>query len=122
MRAVPRSGRWCRGQRDVSRSGIAPEALEVRAQVGSGLIAQRPILLEALVDDPFHLGWKVRIKAQDRTWCTVQDGLGNDTGTFAAERQKSSGHFIEHSAEGEEISASIEFLGSNLLGRHVGDC
>ncbi len=52
---------------------------------------------------------------------TIQNRLGNDTLRFAAKRQISCSHFIEHHAKGEQISAPVEVLASHLLGRHIGD-
>src|ERR1051326_7347167 len=88
MRACRGNVRWYRDLRDVSGSGIAPQALEVRAQVGSGLIAQRPILFQALVNDPFQFCGDIRVEAQQRTGRAIEDGLGNDSRTFAAKKAR----------------------------------
>ncbi len=52
---------------------------------------------------------------------TIEDAFEDHAGRFAAERERSGSHFVEDRAEGEEVSAGVEFLAANLLGRHISD-
>ena len=51
----------------------------------------------------------------------MQDGIEDGSGRVALERKTASSHFVEDDAEGEEVSAGVEFLAKGLFGRHVGD-
>ena len=51
----------------------------------------------------------------------IQNGFEDDSRAFATERQRARSHLVEHCAEGEQVGSSVEFLGPDLLGRHVGD-
>jgi hypothetical protein len=73
------------------------------------------------VDEVFKFCWKFGIETERSGGSAIEDGFGDNTGSFTTKRESAGGHFVEHYAEGEEIGAGVEFLAADLLGRHVGD-
>ena len=73
------------------------------------------------MDDFFELRGNVWVQSNEGNRSTVQDGVKDHPLTLSAERQRPGRHLVQHCTEGEQVSASIEFLGSHLLWRHVGD-
>ena len=65
------------------------------------------------------IGWKIGVEPNGRHWSTIEDSLGDQAGTFAAKRQRSSRHFVEDDAEGKDVGPRIERFGADLLRRHV---
>src|ERR1700746_1785004 len=51
----------------------------------------------------------------------IQNCFENHAGSRAGKSRCAGGHFVENSAEREEIGAAIELAAANLLWRHVGD-
>ncbi len=51
----------------------------------------------------------------------IQNRVEDHSRRVASKWQRARAHFIQHSAEREQVGAGIEFLPLNLLGRHVSD-
>ena len=66
-------------------------------------------------------GREIGVDAHGGSRLAVQDGVEDDGGGVAAEGNDAGGHLVQHSAEGEQVAAGIEFLALGLLRRHVGD-
>ena len=73
------------------------------------------------MDDLFELGRKSGIEANGRNGRAIENGIVDGGGGVALKRKLAGGHFVEDSAEGEEIGAGVEIPGARLFGRHVGD-
>ena len=99
----------------------APRALQVRAKVGRGLIAQLGVLLQRPGDDTVHLRGQVRVHAARRRRAAIEDPLEDDRRRIARECRVSGRHLVEHDAEREQVGSRVERLSTRLLGRHVGD-
>ena len=110
-----------RRRRDERRVGIAPQPLEVGAQLGGRLVAHLAVLFEGLLDDLLELRRQLRIDAGRRRRLPVQDGAQDD-GRIPAEGPASRGHLVEHEAEREEVRPGVERFAGGLLRRHVEDC
>src|ERR1019366_3715908 len=82
-------------------AAVACQTLEVRAQLGGGLVPQVAVLLQRFVDDALQLRRHCGIETDGSDRRSVQDRSENDAGGFTPERQRASGHFIQHSAERE---------------------
>src|SRR5580693_8636580 len=52
----------------------------------------------------------------------MKDGIEDYSRTVAAKGQCTGRHFVEHDSKGKKIGSSIQFLGQNLLRRHISDC
>ncbi len=63
---------------------------------------------------------QVWIQTRGRSRRPVEDGIESLGRTFPAKGNSARRHFIKNTAKGEQIAACIQFLGSRLLGRHVG--
>ncbi len=109
-----------RRARDVAR-GLLPEALEIGADVCSFLVAQLTVFLERDADDFFQLRGNLFVQASGGSRRLVENRFVNHSGCVAGKGEAAGGHFIEHRAEGEQVSAGIEFLAASLLGRHIGN-
>ena len=97
------------------------QPLQVGSNFRSVLVAQISIFLQSLVDDVFQLRRHVRIQSERRNWRPVQDGVENHPSPLAPEWQGRRRHFVQNRTEGKQVGACIEFLPSDLLGRHVSD-
>ena len=58
---------------------------------------------------------------RDRLRRFVQNAVENDRRSIPGEGLGSSSGFVQHDAEGEKISASVELLAACLFRRHVRD-
>src|SRR6476660_6866475 len=85
------------------------------------LVPEISILLQTLIDDALQFDWQVRIQTYCRGWCPIQNRLEDYPGTFSTERQRPSRHFVEDSAEREQIRSCVQFLSTDLFWRHVRD-
>ncbi len=126
---------WSRNRRRARRCGlsgnagrhmfgaaaVACQALQVRAQLGCRLIAQITILLQTLVDDALQLRRSFGIQPHGSNRRRVENRSEDNSGSFAAERQRAGRHFIQDRAEREQVGACVQFLAAHLFGRHVGD-
>ena len=74
------------------------------------LVAQIPVLFEALVDDPFQFRRHVGIQAHGRHRSAVENRIENRSRAVSAKRPRACGHFIEHDAEREQIGAGVQRL------------
>jgi hypothetical protein len=90
-------GRWM--WRPTSRITIALQSLEVRANLGRVLISKLPILLQALVDDPFQFHRNVGVQPDGVYRRAVEDAIRNDCGAVATKWQCGSRHLVKHDAE-----------------------
>src|SRR6476660_1126508 len=86
------------------------------------LITKATVFLKGLVDDLFELMWYIRVDPNRWGWHSIQDGFEDHTAGVASEWQRSGTHLVQHRPEREQVGASIAFLPSNLLGRHIGNC
>src|SRR5437762_10274031 len=84
------------------------------------LVANIAILFQGFVDDSFKFDWEAGIQPDCRGWRSIQNGFEDHPRCVAPEWQRSSAHLIQHRAERKQVGASIEFLPSNLLRRHIG--
>src|SRR5258708_4548502 len=109
------------GPNDARGIGVALEALKVRAQIRSMLVAQRRIFFERFVDDAFELSREPGIETEGSDWRVIEDAVENFGGAVAAECRAAGGHFIEDDAKAEKIAARIEIAAAGLFGRHIGD-
>src|SRR5262249_32206466 len=99
--------------------GIALQSLQVGTHVGGDLIAQVSVFLQCLADDVFQLGRQVRIQAHSRRWCPVENGFEDHSRSVTPKRKHTRTHLVQNCAEREQVSASIKFLATHLLWRHV---
>ena len=67
------------------------------------------------------VGREIRIQSHSGRRRRVEDLLEDHARAFPPEGQCAGRHFVQHCAEREQIRAGIEFFGTNLLRRHVGD-
>src|SRR6266699_2502653 len=65
------------------------------------------------------LGGYVRIQSECWRWCSIQNGFEDHTTRVASKRKHARTHLVQHRAEREQISTSVEFFALNLLGRHI---
>src|SRR5262249_19159261 len=79
------------------------QALEVGASLRSVLVAEAPVLLQALDNDTVQLYRDRGVKADRTNWTLVQDGIEDGPNRVAAERRSPGGHLIEHYSVGEQI-------------------
>jgi hypothetical protein len=85
------------------------------------LIAQFAIFFEGLIDEALEFSGHFWIEANRGDWGALENGIEDNTGSFAAKGQRAGDHFIQDHAEGKEIGAGIQLLAANLFGGHVGD-
>ena len=104
-----------------TRIQIALDTLQVRPHLGGLLVTQIAILFERLVGDFFQPRRQIGVQANRRDRGFVENCVEDRGRSLAAERQRSRGHFIEHSAERKKIGAMIQFLSQRLFGRHIRD-
>ena len=104
-----------------SGTGVALQALQVRAKFGGALVADVAIFFQSRVDDPFEIRGKIGIDAG-----AGAGGLLRMASKMAAVVSPRNGKqagcgFVQYGAEGKKIGAGVEFLAQRLLGGHVGD-
>src|SRR2546427_2972749 len=95
------------------------QALEISFQFGSRLIASITIFFECFAYDPLQLWWNSGIKPNWRNGCSVQNGLEYHATGVTEKRKLCGNRFVQYGSEREHVGASIEFLPSNLLRRHI---
>ena len=95
---------------------VAAEALEIGTEFGGGLAAEVAIFFERLVDDVFEFGREFGMEPKRRNRSAIENGFGDDAGSFAAEGERAGGHFVKNDAEREEVTAGVEFLAADLFG------
>ena len=120
--AAPNRRRCARRRRRGSRRqrcSAALEPLQIRAQIGGGLIAQLAILLERLGDDAIELRGQQRRERRRRRRHTREQRLEHSDRRRARERQPARRHLVADDAAGEEIGAAIDVAASRLLRRHI---
>ena len=87
---------------------IAPDPLQIRAQVGRRLVAQLAILLEAVVDDLLQAQRQLRIQRDRRDRRPVQDRGEDHRRRLARERLAAGRALVQHDAEREQVGAAVE--------------
>jgi len=97
------------------------ETFQIGSHVGRSLVAQVGVFLQQFVDHALEPGWGGGIQLSHGCGTRVQDGIEDGSRCGSGERLFSGSHFVEHDAEGEQVSAGIERLAERLFGRHVGD-
>ena len=100
---------------------ISFQALQIGAKFGGALIAQVPVFFESVADDLFELRRNIGIETDGRDGSAVEYGICDQCRSIAAEGHRARGHFVQHSAERIKIRARVQFLGRELLGRHIRD-
>jgi hypothetical protein len=100
---------------------VALQSLQIGTNFGGMLTSQVAIFFQALIDDLLQFGWQVRVQPHRRNGITFQNGVEDDPGTLAPERQCPSRHLVQNRPEGEQVGACVQFLGADLFRRHVGD-
>ena len=80
------------------------------------------ILGEATADDVIEIARSERFNRGDGGGIFFENGGSDAELAFAGESALASEHFVEHRAEREDVTAAVEFLTFNLLGRHVLKC
>jgi hypothetical protein len=109
------------GRQGAGGVGVALEALKVRAQIGSMLVAQRRIFFERFVDDALELRREPGIETKGSDRRVIEDAIENLGGAVASECRAPSGHFIEDHAKAEKIAARVEIAAAGLFRGHIGD-
>src|SRR6266404_914925 len=97
------------------RGGFAVQDLEIIAKFSGGLVTETQIFFQGAANDAFEIGRHVGIYFAGRPGIAIQDGVEEQSGAFGAKGQRSSGHFVQNNAEGEEVSTSVQFFGAYLL-------
>src|SRR5262244_3987312 len=95
--------------------------LQVSADVGGMLVPKVPILLQAFVDNPFQFCWQIRVQPHCRCWRAIKNCFENNARALSAKRQRTCCHFVKHSTKGKQVRSCVQFLGSDLLWRHIGN-
>ena len=85
------------------------------------LVPEISILFQTLIDDAVQFGWHIWIQPYCRGWCPIQNGLEDYARTLPTERQRTCRHFVQDGTKREQVRSCIQFLGSDLLRRHIGD-
>ena len=116
-----RDSRARRVRRRACGAGVAADALQIRPKIGRALVAEGPILFERLRDDPFEIVGNLGIEADRCGWLAIENRVENHSRGVAGERPTTRAHFVEHDAEGEDVTPRVERLAADLLGRHIGD-
>src|SRR5580698_4570208 len=98
----------CVGNANAAGTGVSLEALQVGAHFGGVLVTKIAVVFESFVDDAFELGREIGIEARRRSGLTIEDGVEDVGGAFAAEGKLAGGHFVEDGAEREKIGAGVE--------------
>src|SRR5215472_13381452 len=88
---------------------------KVGRQIGGRWVAQIAILLEASAHNARYAGRNIR-----EIGSAIENSVENRTHARSLEGKLASGHLV-HYPERENISAPVERLRANLLGRHMGD-
>jgi len=115
----PRPQRPPAGQMDrVAAGAPEPRGLEIREDAG-GRPAIPRLLAQAVGDDPFQNGGRVRPGFAQRRRLLVKDGVHHSR-ALAAEGLPAREHLVEHHAQRPEIGGGARALPLELLGRHVG--
>ena len=107
--------------RHATRARVAPEALQIRLQVGSGLVAQIPFLFERPGDDPIQVVWQRVVDRARRHGVPVEDAIEDDRGRVAREALAAGRHLVEHDPERKQVGPWVQIFAARLLGRHVCD-
>ena len=77
------------------------------------------IFFQSLADEAAEFIWNFRIKADRRDGRAIQNRVVENRRCVSIEGHASRGHFVEDSAEAEEVRARVEHFAASLLGRHV---
>ena len=94
--------------------------LQVRPHVRSALVAQAPVLLHRLRDDPLQLHRDLPVQPHRRHRLPVEDRLQDLPRALAREGQHPRRHLVEHRPERVEVRPRVQLLPPRLLRRHVG--
>ena len=73
------------GGGDAVGTDVAAEAFQIRTHFAGGLVAQVAILFECLINDVFEFHRQVGIQAHRSDRSAIQNRVGDDAGSFAAE-------------------------------------
>ena len=95
------------------------DPLEVQPQIMGGMKAVVRILLETCPNDSRERRWCSRLQIGYRRWLPFDNRCDQTRLRLPLERPSSRDHFVQHAAEGPNVSARVRFLTLNLLGRHV---
>jgi hypothetical protein len=99
-----------------SGAGVAAEALELGAHLRGMLEAKIAVFLEGAIDDVFELRGEVRIDSNGRERRAIENGVEDQAGGVAAERQCASGHFVQDDTEREQVAARVDIFAADLPG------
>lgn len=97
------------------RTGVAFDALQIRAHFRSTLIPQVTVLLHPLVDQLSQLCWKRGVKTQGIRGILVQDFVKYGARTLAFEWQRAGRHFVEHYRKRKQVASSVQILAQDLF-------
>ena len=98
---------------------IAPQALEVAAQLPRSLVAHLAVFFERLREDTVQLLGRIGIHTAHRRRCAVQYRLVDHRGRVSGKRLPPRRHLVEHHRQREEIAARVQFFPACLFRRHV---
>src|SRR5262249_22952625 len=118
--------RLCRFARSRFSSGntaggrVALQALQVGAQFGCTLVAQIAVFLKQFSDDLAKLCGKGATGSGGGHGIAIENRIENDSRSIAAKRGRLGRHLVEHRSHAEKVAATVEFLSTRLLRRHVG--
>src|SRR5207302_11375232 len=107
------AGGCCASRYRLTRSCPPLQPLEISANVGGMLVAQTPIFLQTLRNNPFKFGWEIGIEADWRNRSAVQNRVKYHSRRDTTKREGTCSHFVQNDSEREQIGAGIEFLPQN---------
>ena len=91
----------------MTRFDVAPDALQIRSQVGCRLVAQLAVFLEAVVDDFLQTQRHLRIERDGRHRRSADDGRQNRRRRLPGERPMARRAFVEHDARLQRVRGRI---------------
>src|SRR5438128_10916412 len=112
-------GSCCATRYRLTRFCVPLQPLEISATVGGMLVAQTPIFLQTLRNNPFKFGWEIGIESDWRNRSAVQNRVKYHSRRVTTKREGTCSHFVQHRAERKQVGASIKLLPAHLLGRHI---
>jgi hypothetical protein len=102
------------GRHGASGIDLLFQPLQVRPQVGSGLLTCLGVLLQRLADDPVEFRWDLRIEPGCGRRDAMEDGLEDSRRRVAAESLTARRYLEGHHAEAEQIGPRIKVQPSRV--------